>query len=453
MAGRGEMTTHGPTAEGNAVLVNVLSSSLRSTLNGLGSAPGLIRQVLEEESWRSFVTPRGELVEHDDFASFVTTAPTAGLGQTLDEVVRVIGDDVYTLDLLAQALGVASDSLRGLRPAADGTGPIAKDARFFGAYARSGGWVFGLMVARSVQPGTGQPGSSSRSERHVASKVSAKKFALMAGTTPARVMRFYKAWDRAAQAGIVPAFEALVPGQETVLPEPEVWGEYFTKFEQSTERRESIAEQAEASGTSYAEAVKVANNPAALRTAILGDAKTAEAARIALTDRMQDDVDLQINIAKTLAQTPELRKAVSTETRRAERTEYVRQAAGDGKVRTPAGQVIELPTQAKEKAAAHLALVQDPGASPEAVSEAYEAVHALINEAVEADPDIQTREQRTRFSRALSATAKSIEGIDPDDLIAVADDDLREKLASLQKQVNELAGLIVNDKPGNLRAV
>jgi len=308
-------------------------------------------------------------------------------------------------------------------------------------------------VARSVQPGTGQAEPFSRSSPHETSKVSAKKFALMAGTTPTRVMRFYKAWERAAQAGIVPAFAALAPGQETVLPEPELWGEYFTKYEQSNERREGIAEQAEAAGTSYTEAMKVANNRAALRTAILGDAQTAEAARAALTDRMQDDVDLQINIAKTLAQTPELRKAVSTETRRAERTEYVRQAAGDGKVRTPTGQVIELAAQARERAAAHLALVEDPQATSEAVSEAYEAVHALIIEAVEADPEVLTREQRTRFSRALSATVKSIEGIDPDDLMAVADDDLREKLMSLQKQVNELAGLIVKDEAGRLRAV
>lgn len=451
------MTTHSPSAEGNAVLVNVLSSSLRSTLNGLESAPGLIRQILEEGSWRSFTTPRGELVEHGDFASFVTTAATAGLGQTLDEVVRVIGDDMFTLDLLAQELGVGSESLRGLKPAEGGADPVTQDARTFGAYARAGGWVFGLLVARSVQPGTGpdsKPGASAHPDPHVGTpKVSAKKFALMAGTTPARVMRFYKAWERAAQAGVVPAFGALAPGQETALPEPEVWGEYFTKYEKSNERRESIAEQAEAAGTSYTEAVKVANNPAALRTAILGDAKTAEAARAALTDRMQDDVDLQVNIAKTLAQTPELRRAVSTETRRAERAEYVRQAAGDGKVRTPAGQIIELPAQAKEKAAAHLALVEDPRATPEAVGEAYEAVHALINEAVEADPDLQTREQRTRFSRALSATVKSIEGIDPDDLIAVADDDLRGMLAGLQKQVNELAGLIVSDSAGQLRAV
>ncbi|ELP63091.1 hypothetical protein STRTUCAR8_00930, partial [Streptomyces turgidiscabies Car8] len=33
---------------------------------------------------------------------------------------------------------------------------VARDAQEFGAYARTGGWAFGLKVARSVRPG-GQP--------------------------------------------------------------------------------------------------------------------------------------------------------------------------------------------------------------------------------------------------------------------------------------------------------
>lgn len=87
--------------------------------------------------------------------------------------------------------------------------------------------------------------------------------------------------------------------------------------------------------------------------------------------------------------------------------------------------------------------MEDPAAAPEAVHAAYEAVQALITVAVEADPEIQTREQRTRFQKALSVTAKNLEGIDLDDLIAVADDDLRQRIADLQKRVNELAGLVI----------
>ncbi len=46
---------------------------------------------------------------------------------------------------------------------------VARDAREFGVYARTGGWAFGLMVARSVRPG-GQGADET-------AKVSAKEFA------------------------------------------------------------------------------------------------------------------------------------------------------------------------------------------------------------------------------------------------------------------------------------
>lgn len=88
----------------NAVLVDALGSALHRLDNGLGSVPGLLRRVLTEESWRIFMTPRGEVVEHDRFAEFVTTPPTKGLGASVELVRRIVADDVETLDLLDQAL-------------------------------------------------------------------------------------------------------------------------------------------------------------------------------------------------------------------------------------------------------------------------------------------------------------------------------------------------------------
>ena len=93
--------------------------------------------------------------------------------------------------------------------------PISCDARDFGAYARTGGWTFALKVARSVRPG-GQSADETP-------KVSAREFAELAGCSPERVMRYYKAWDRAADDGLVPHFEILVPGQDIDLPDAEVW--------------------------------------------------------------------------------------------------------------------------------------------------------------------------------------------------------------------------------------
>lgn len=92
------------TPKANAVLVEALSSSLRATENGLGTVPDLLRRVLEEESWREFVTPRGELIRHEHFAEFVTTPPTHGLGATIELLKRILADDPEALDRLDQAL-------------------------------------------------------------------------------------------------------------------------------------------------------------------------------------------------------------------------------------------------------------------------------------------------------------------------------------------------------------
>lgn len=92
------------TPKGNAVLVEALGSALRRGGNALADVPDLLRRVLEEESWQEFVTPRGELVQHARFVDFVTTAPTRGIGASVDLVRRIIADDTEALDLLDKAV-------------------------------------------------------------------------------------------------------------------------------------------------------------------------------------------------------------------------------------------------------------------------------------------------------------------------------------------------------------
>jgi hypothetical protein len=92
------------TPKGNAVLVEALGSALRRGGNALEDVPDLLKRVLEEESWREFVTPRGELVRHERFVDFVTTAPTQGIGASVDLVRRIVKDDPESLDLLDRAL-------------------------------------------------------------------------------------------------------------------------------------------------------------------------------------------------------------------------------------------------------------------------------------------------------------------------------------------------------------
>jgi phage-related baseplate assembly protein len=88
----------------------MLGGALRDGAHGLSSVPSLLRQVLEEESWREFVTQRGERISHARFAEFVTTPPLAGLGATVKlvkKVVDAIEDDAERAtvqDLLDRAL-------------------------------------------------------------------------------------------------------------------------------------------------------------------------------------------------------------------------------------------------------------------------------------------------------------------------------------------------------------
>ena len=87
-----------------AAVIDALSSSLDRGAAGLSAVPGLLRQVLEGETWRHFVTMRDEEVRHDDFRAFIRTPPLKGLGATEDLVRRIVSADIATLNLLDTVL-------------------------------------------------------------------------------------------------------------------------------------------------------------------------------------------------------------------------------------------------------------------------------------------------------------------------------------------------------------
>jgi len=85
-------------------LVEALGSALREGGHAVGTVPGLIRRILEEGSWREFVTQRGEHVQHERFVSFVEAAPLRGIGAKLDLIKRMVADDPAVVDLLDREL-------------------------------------------------------------------------------------------------------------------------------------------------------------------------------------------------------------------------------------------------------------------------------------------------------------------------------------------------------------
>lgn len=309
--------------------------------------------------------------------------------------------------------------------------PISCDARDFGAYARNGGWAFALMVARSVRPG-GQSADETP-------KVSAKEFAELAGCSPERVMRYYKAWDRAADEGLVPHFEVLVPGQDIELPNAEAWQTYYVSRSSATsERGSAITEAAAAEGIRPTKALEVAENPTALRAAILADPSTAQAARAALLDRVKEDPALQAELARDIARTDELKKAVATETRAADRIGYVRQIAEKGQIRTPAGQTLDAPAELRSEAERHLSLLDelDEGEDTgEWATEAYDTMKNLVVETVEADPELRVQERRTKFYSSLQKATKVFEELTFDDADDIYEDDMVQRLEELQQAI------------------
>ncbi|MFE7272010.1 hypothetical protein [Streptomyces sp. NPDC057623] len=309
---------------------------------------------------------------------------------------------------------------------------VARDAREFGVYARTGGWTFGLMVARSVRPGGQSAGETP--------KVSAKEFAELAGCSAERVMRYYKAWDRAADDGLVPHFEALAPGQEVELPDSDVWlGYYVSRNSATSERGTAIAEAAEAEGIRPTKALEVAENPTALRAAILADPSTARAARQALLDRVREDPDLQAELARDVVRTDDLKKAVATESRSADRIGYVRQIAESGQIKTPAGQTVDAPVDVRQEAERHLSLIeelQDDEDTGEWANEAFDTMKTLVAETVEADPELRVRERRTKFYNSLQRATKVFEELTFDDVQEFVEDDMVQQLEELQQAIS-----------------
>ncbi|MFJ3670973.1 hypothetical protein ACIPSE_31375 [Streptomyces sp. NPDC090106] len=320
---------------------------------------------------------------------------------------------------------------------------VAQDAREFGTYARTGGWAFGLMVARSVRPG-GQGADETP-------KVSAKEFAELAGCSADRVMRYYKAWDKAADDGLVPQFEALAPGQEVELPEADVWLGYYTSRNSATsERGTAITEAAEAEGIRPTKALEVAENPTALRAAILADPSTARAARQALLDRVREDPELQAELARDVVRTDDLKKAVATESRAADRIGYVRQIAESGQIKTPAGQTIDAPVDLRQEAERHLSLIEELDEDEDTgewATEAYDTLKNLVVETVEADPELRVQERRTKFYSSLQKATKVFEELTFDDVQEFVEDDMVQQLEELQQAIASCITALRGAKP------
>jgi hypothetical protein len=89
----------------NGQLINLLSSALRYGSSSLSDVPKLVKRVLQEEMWSSFVVEQtGEIAENQTFAEFVTRKPLEGLGSDVKTIQRMCADDAETLDLIDEVI-------------------------------------------------------------------------------------------------------------------------------------------------------------------------------------------------------------------------------------------------------------------------------------------------------------------------------------------------------------
>ncbi|WP_225826732.1 hypothetical protein [Streptomyces naphthomycinicus] len=417
--------------------------TLREALERNGGTPSgfleLLAAVVEDETWRKVPSGINSDEPFEDFAAFVEAKPPFGLGAKVEDV-RLLLQMKHPHEgvghVRQQMEGMRAEVAKLLGPA-PGDDPVTRDAHDFGAYAKSGGWLFALKVARCVQPGSNQGEKSvvpPRGSRDEVAKVSASEFGRRAGSSSNRVMRFYRAWARAAEDGLVPPFEQLQPGVDVELPDAEIWSEYYTaRSSGDSERGALITAAATAEGIRPTKALEVAENPTALRAAILADESTAEAARNALMDRLEDDIALQAAMARHITDTDTLRKAVAAEAKRADQIEYVRAAVEEGTVKTPAGQIIEIPADVKAEAEQRLIPSGNSAQSgPEEAAAAYEVLHQFVAQSVEKDPQLRVQERRSKLHGRVKSASKAFEQLSLDELSELYDEELVESLEQLQ---------------------
>ena len=157
-----------------------------------------------------------------------------------------------------------------------------KDAHEFGLHVKQGGWRLGLLVARNVEKDNGHGARTDlrlRNDRYEVKKVSATRFAEESSTSTPRVLRYWEAWERAADAGYVPHAADLTPNAEPDLDVeklPGVWESFF-RPQPSTARNDRLREQAEIDGAGPAVTIAIASNPRAVAAAIKAYPEFAQA--------------------------------------------------------------------------------------------------------------------------------------------------------------------------------
>ncbi|MGW9075131.1 hypothetical protein [Streptomyces kronopolitis] len=229
----------------------------------------------------------------------------------------------------------------------DGEDRLNADIEEFATHDRKGGWARALLIARRVEPRAGQGERTDLQpcfgRNKVFRRISAQEFARRSGSSAKRIMAFHEAWKRAAADERVPSIDKLEPGRHVELPDEEevpFFGEhgYYRSYEarmNDGHRRQAIEDEAERAGIKPGSPVYVAQQPKALKTAILADADTRAAAQEALAEFERREARADLEDRRAAAQAAEegdrrqAQVAEAAEVARAVRTTSAQQSEPD----------------------------------------------------------------------------------------------------------------------------
>jgi len=139
-----------------------------------------------------------------------------------------------------------------------------------------------------------------------------------------------------------------------------------------------------------------------------------------------------------MSNNPHIKKNLTDEARRIDRLDYIRRVVDQGKVKTPAGQLIDAPDAVRSAAKRQLANIDESGSTDEIISEAYGGVRQLVEESIKSDTRLQIEEQRAYLRRVLTSTMKGISSVHDMPIATVADEEIVRELVGLQDSINRL---------------
>lgn len=167
-----------------------------------------------------------------------------------------------------------------------------ENAEEFGRHEKSGGWALGLLVASSVLPGQGE---GNRSDRYGSDKISANAFGRKAGIATTTVMRYFDAWQRAADWSIVAPAGTLTPDDAhdlDHLPVDVDWSDYYTSVHGrnlTDDRREQLREIAQEAGVGASKVIDIVSNAPAVEAALADPAFATRVEKALQRHRVIDD--------------------------------------------------------------------------------------------------------------------------------------------------------------------